>query len=39
VVFHHAPERTDAQLQQLDDELQRRRPGSVVAREGQILRP
>jgi phosphoribosyl 1,2-cyclic phosphodiesterase len=39
VVFHHAPERTDAQLQQLDDELQRRRPGSVVAREGQVLKP
>ncbi|ANG63595.1 MBL fold metallo-hydrolase [Marinobacterium aestuarii] len=37
VVFHHAPERTDAELQQLDTELQKRRPGSVVAREGLVL--
>lgn len=39
VAFHHAPERTDEQLAWLDTELQRRRPGSVVAREGMTLRP
>nr|WP_067296152.1 MBL fold metallo-hydrolase [Marinobacterium profundum] len=37
VVFHHAPERTDAELQKLDTELQTRRPGSLVAREGLVL--
>ncbi|UTW14286.1 MBL fold metallo-hydrolase [Marinobacterium rhizophilum] len=37
VVFHHAPERSDSELQQLDAELHRRRPGSVVAREGMVL--
>lgn len=37
VVFHHAPERTDAELQWLDSELQRLKPGSVVAREGLVL--
>ncbi len=37
VVFHHAPERSDSELQNLDTELQRLRPGSVVAREGLVL--
>jgi phosphoribosyl 1,2-cyclic phosphodiesterase len=37
VVFHHAPERSDLELQQLDAELHRLRPGSVVAREGLVL--
>lgn len=39
VVFHHAPERTDAELRALDQVINLRRPGSVVAREGMVLKP
>ncbi|GGO83513.1 MBL fold metallo-hydrolase [Marinobacterium nitratireducens] len=39
VVFHHAPERTDAELRALDRVVHQRRPGSVVAREGMVLIP
>jgi len=37
VIFHHAPRRTDAQLDALGLEVAARRPGTLIAREGMIL--
>lgn len=37
VLFHHDPDRDDDALDRIADELARRRPGSLVAREGLIL--
>lgn len=39
VVFHHDPEHDDAFMDRVAAELEIARPGSVVAREGMILRP
>jgi phosphoribosyl 1,2-cyclic phosphodiesterase len=39
VIFHHAPERTDADLDRLAAAVTKMRPGSLVAREGMTLRP
>ena len=39
VVFHHSPRRTDAQLDALAEEIDRARPGTLIAREGMVLRP
>ena len=39
VLFHHAPNRTDDELDRLEAEAQARRPGTVFAREGMVLRP
>ena len=37
VAFHHDPDRRDAELDQIADELDRAMPGSRVAREGLVL--
>jgi phosphoribosyl 1,2-cyclic phosphodiesterase len=37
VIFHHAPRRTDAMLDAIAVEAARRRPGTLVAREGMTL--
>lgn len=39
VVFHHAPERTDAELAEVELKLKRLRPDSRLAREGMSLVP
>ncbi len=39
VVFHHLPDRTDADLDALAEAVDRMRAGSVVAREGMTLSP
>ncbi len=39
VLFHHAPERTDDDLERIAVAVTRMRPGSLVAREGMTLRP
>ncbi len=39
VLFHHAPSHDDAFMDRIAEELDRMRPGAVVAREGLILRP
>lgn len=39
VIFHHAPERTDRDLDRLAAAVTVMRPGSLVAREGMTLRP
>ncbi|MCW5730231.1 MAG: MBL fold metallo-hydrolase [Alphaproteobacteria bacterium] len=39
VAFHHDPEHDDATLDRIAAELTARRPGSVLAREGMVLRP
>jgi phosphoribosyl 1,2-cyclic phosphodiesterase len=39
VVFHHLPDRTDADLDVLAQAVDRMRAGSVVAREGMTLSP
>lgn len=38
VLFHHDPTRTDRQLDSLVAKLQRRRPRTIAAREGMVLR-
>ena len=38
VLFHHDPNRTDAQLAAIEAEAQARLPGTVAAREGLVLR-
>jgi phosphoribosyl 1,2-cyclic phosphodiesterase len=38
VLFHHMPRRTDDQLDALAGRVERARPGTVVAREGLVLR-
>jgi phosphoribosyl 1,2-cyclic phosphodiesterase len=37
LAFHHDPEHDDAALARIDEELGRRRPGSLVAREGLVI--
>lgn len=39
VAFHHDPEHDDAFMAGVDRELKRRRPGSLVAKEGMVLHP
>jgi len=39
VTFHHDPDRTDAELDQIGEQLDKVRPGSRVAREGLVLHP
>jgi phosphoribosyl 1,2-cyclic phosphodiesterase len=39
VLFHHHPQRTDEQLDRLAEEVDQARPGTLVAREGMVLRP
>ena len=39
VVFHHDPEHDDAIMDGIAAAVEARRPGSLVAREGLILRP
>jgi phosphoribosyl 1,2-cyclic phosphodiesterase len=39
VAFHHDPNHGDATMDRIAEELARARPGSIVAREGLILRP
>ena len=39
VLFHHDPARDDAALDAIAAEARRRRPGTVVAREGMVLVP
>jgi len=39
VVFHHDPGHDDDAMDAIAAELERARPGSVVAREGMVLRP
>jgi phosphoribosyl 1,2-cyclic phosphodiesterase len=39
VIFHHAPERTDDDMDLIAAAAERMRPGSLVAREGETLRP
>jgi phosphoribosyl 1,2-cyclic phosphodiesterase len=39
VVFHHDPSHDDAFMDRVADEVERMRPGAVIAREGLILRP
>jgi phosphoribosyl 1,2-cyclic phosphodiesterase len=38
VVFHHMPRRSDDQLDALAAEIDRIRPGTLIAREGMVLR-
>lgn len=38
VAFHHDPEHDDATMDRIAGELERARPGSLVAREGLVLR-
>ena len=37
VLFHHDPNRTDAQLAAIEAEVRRDLPGTVAAREGMVL--
>ncbi|HLY54750.1 MAG TPA: MBL fold metallo-hydrolase [Stellaceae bacterium] len=39
ILFHHAPSRTDDELDRLAEAVDRLRPGTMFAREGMILRP
>lgn len=39
VAFHHDPDHDDEQLERIAAELERCRPGSLVAQEGMTLRP
>lgn len=39
VIFHHAPEHTDVQMDQIADAARSALPNAIVAREGMILRP
>ena len=39
VVFHHDPDHDDAFMDEIAALVEQRRPGSVVAREGMVLRP
>ena len=39
VVFHHDPDHDDAFMDEIASLVEQRRPGSVVAREGMVLRP
>jgi phosphoribosyl 1,2-cyclic phosphodiesterase len=39
VVFHHDPDHNDEFMDRVQAELDQARPGSVVAREGLVVRP
>ena len=39
VAFHHDPDHSDADLDRIAGDMARARPGSLVAHEGQVLRP
>jgi len=39
VAFHHDPDHSDADLDRIGEEMERARPGSIVASEGLVLRP
>jgi phosphoribosyl 1,2-cyclic phosphodiesterase len=39
VIFHHDPDHDDAFMDRIAAAAERRRPGTVVAREGMLLRP
>lgn len=39
VIFHHDPDRDDAMLDKVAEEAEALRPGTVVAKEGMVLRP
>lgn len=39
VIFHHAPERSDDDMERIAAAAEKMRPGSIVAREGMTLRP
>lgn len=39
IAFHHDPDHSDADLDRVAEDMTRARPGSVVAREGLVLRP
>ena len=39
VIFHHMPERTDDQMDDIALAADKTRPGTVVAREGMTLTP
>ncbi len=39
VLFHHDPRRDDEAMRRIEAEAARRRPGTLVAREGMVLRP
>ena len=39
VIFHHDPGHDDDFMDRVAEEAERRRPGTVVAREGMVLRP
>jgi len=38
VLFHHDPNRTDAQLAAVEADAAKNLPGTVAAREGMVLR-
>jgi ribonuclease BN (tRNA processing enzyme) len=39
VAFHHDPDHDDRRMDELAIEIERARPGSVVAREGMVIEP
>jgi len=39
VIFHHDPDHNDAFMDQIAETAEKRRPGTVVAREGLVLTP
>ena len=39
VVFHHDPDHTDKFMDRIAKAVEKKRPGSVVAKEGMVLRP
>ncbi|MGH6944343.1 MAG: MBL fold metallo-hydrolase [Geminicoccaceae bacterium] len=39
IAFHHDPDHTDADLDRIAEQLERTRPGSLVAKEGLVLKP
>jgi len=39
IAFHHDPDHSDADLDRIAEDMERARPGSLVASEGLVLRP
>ena len=39
VIFHHDPSHDDAFMDRIAGEAETRRPGTLVAREGMVIRP
>ena len=39
IAFHHDPDHSDADLDRIAEDMERARPGSLVAHEGLVLRP